>query len=533
MNTTVGNNRRLTEKGKVELLENVVLSGDVEKVNAVIEECQTFEFTARALGLACLYANLDVVKALIKAGATFYYPTYGNTIRKYHATYPVLGGKNHYPVNYSIMLAENVPNDGVYMGPAHRFYFGLLPKVNVIGNSSETLADIAEYLLDEDRAAFDASQTLFYAVLWGNIEVAERLKEKGTSITLESITHSRQEIMSALTRLPADKCLYALKEFSWSLQAFKQKLSFPQSVFESPKSSVFAPEILRFVLSETDIRKLNKTAIVKRVIDIGNVEGLEALASADFIKSKKQCETAISYATEQGKNDMIAWLLDYQNRTVDIAAEEEKELKKMFRELSAAPDSVMALKKKWSYVKLKDGTLEITSYKGDEEEVKIPPQIGRDTVTSIGDEAFSASWSSTKKNKENKMRITAITIPDTVIRIGDRAFEECGSLKTIVLPESVREIGLGAFHGCRALAAIRLPDGMKSIELSTFCDCYSLKDVSIPQSVRRIGAYAFENCRSLEAITLPDVMEFADIRQLFRSTNLKKYYHRGQWHNIQ
>lgn len=38
MNTTVGNNRKLTEKGKVELLENIVLSGDVEKVNAVIEE---------------------------------------------------------------------------------------------------------------------------------------------------------------------------------------------------------------------------------------------------------------------------------------------------------------------------------------------------------------------------------------------------------------------------------------------------------------------------------------------------------------
>lgn len=158
---------------------------------------------------------------------------------------------------------------------------------------------------------------------------------------------------------------------------------------------------------------------------------------------------------------MIAWMLDYQNRTVDIVAEEEKELKKMFRELNAAPDSVTVLKKKWSYVKLKDGTLEITSYKGDEEEVEIPPKIGRDAVTSIGDDAFSASWSSTKKNKENKMRIIAITIPDTVVRIGDRAFEECGALKTIVLPESVREIGLGAFHGCRALAAIRLPGWYK------------------------------------------------------------------------
>lgn len=107
------------------------------------------------------------------------------------------------------------------------------------------------------------------------------------------------------------------------------------------------------------------------------------------------------------------------------------------------------------------------------------------------------------------------------------------SLKNNCSPRTVREIGLGAFHGCRALAAIRLPDGIKSIELSTFCNCYSLKDIVIPQSVRQIGAYAFENCRSLEAITLPDAMEFTDIRQLFGRTDLKKYYHRGQWHNIQ
>ena len=93
--------------------------------------------------------------------------------------------------------------------------------------------------------------------------------------------------------------------------------------------------------------------------------------------------------------------------------------------------------------------------------------------------------------------------------------------------------GVAVDGTCIYYDPIRLPDGIKSIELSTFCNCYSLKDIVIPQSVRQIGAYAFENCRSLEAITLPDAMEFTDIRQLFGRTDLKKYYHRGQWHNIQ
>lgn len=108
---------------------------------------------------------------------------------------------------------------------------------------------------------------------------------------------------------------------------------------------------------------------------------------------------------------MIAWMLDYQNRTVDIVAEEEKELKKMFRELNAAPDSVTVLKKKWSYVKLKDGTLEITSYKGDEEEVEIPPKIGRDAVTSIGDDAFQLRGLPQRRTKRTKCGLSLSPFP--------------------------------------------------------------------------------------------------------------------------
>lgn len=45
-------------------------------------------------------------------------------------------------------------------------------------------------------------------------------------------------------------------------------------------------------------------------------------------------------------------------------------------------------------------------------------------------------------------------IPDSVTSIGDFAFEDCKSLKSISIPDSVTSIGDGAFEGCRNLTII-------------------------------------------------------------------------------
>ena len=47
------------------------------------------------------------------------------------------------------------------------------------------------------------------------------------------------------------------------------------------------------------------------------------------------------------------------------------------RELNASPDSVSELKKIWSYIKREDGTLVITSYKGDKTEVTYYHRLNR------------------------------------------------------------------------------------------------------------------------------------------------------------
>ena len=73
------------------------------------------------------------------------------------------------------------------------------------------------------------------------------------------------------------------------------------------------------------------------------------------------------------------------------------------------------------YTVLKDGTLEIRGFAGDEtKEIVIPETVKGKKVTSIGDAAFMDCTS-----------LTSVTIPDSVTKIGGYAFSGCTSLETV------------------------------------------------------------------------------------------------------
>lgn len=95
-------------------------------------------------------------------------------------------------------------------------------------------------------------------------------------------------------------------------------------------------------------------------------------------------------------------------------------------------------------------------------------------------------------------------IPESVNKIGYRAFEDCKELKSVVLPDSVTIIERSAFSGCTELTHITIPNSVTKIGDSAFERCAALTDITIPDSVTEIGRYAFQGCTGLTCVTIPD-----------------------------
>lgn len=95
-----------------------------------------------------------------------------------------------------------------------------------------------------------------------------------------------------------------------------------------------------------------------------------------------------------------------------------------------------------------------------------------------------------------------IEIPDTVVTIGERAFQN-SAISNIKLPSNLQEIGKYSFSGTK-LVDIVLPDRLSEIPASAFASCKVLKDIKFPEHLVTIGNYAFSNCYKLNSIVLPE-----------------------------
>jgi uncharacterized repeat protein (TIGR02543 family) len=157
--------------------------------------------------------------------------------------------------------------------------------------------------------------------------------------------------------------------------------------------------------------------------------------------------------------------------------------------------------------------------------VSIPQYWRGLPVTSIGSSALYGD-------------ITRVTIPGSIISIGDFAFSSSGALTSLTIPASVTSIGKVAFGGCELLQEIvvneantaysslegvlfnksktmlvaypggrtgsyAIPAGVTSIGNYAFYWCAGLTGVTIPEGVTSIGDYAFYSCTGLTSLTIP------------------------------
>ena len=146
-------------------------------------------------------------------------------------------------------------------------------------------------------------------------------------------------------------------------------------------------------------------------------------------------------------------------------------------------------------------------------------------------------------------------IPDTTLVIGEKAFEGCDDIESVIIPRSVTKIVSCAFYKCMNLKEVIIPVSVTKIDCLSFADCSKLesiiveegnpkydsrnncnaimetstntlvlgcKNTIIPDTTLVIGKNAFEGCYDLESIIIPrSVLKIGD-RAFHNCSDLKK-----------
>ena len=91
-----------------------------------------------------------------------------------------------------------------------------------------------------------------------------------------------------------------------------------------------------------------------------------------------------------------------------------------------------------------------------------------------------------------------------ITAISDNAFED-ESIRSIVLPNSITKIGQKAFYFCLQLESVNIPNDTVSIGSTAFCGCKKITKIHIPSKVSDIGFLAFRMCENLTTITVDEL----------------------------
>ncbi len=128
--------------------------------------------------------------------------------------------------------------------------------------------------------------------------------------------------------------------------------------------------------------------------------------------------------------------------------------------------------------------------------VTILSKVNGFPVTEIGNYAFAEEYD----DKKTPDRITKVSIPDSVKKIGNGAFMECTALTKVEIPFGVTQLGDAVFWECINLKTVCVAGDVKAIGANAFGECPKLTLYCAKGSV--VETYAKSNdiaCKSLFA----------------------------------
>lgn len=128
-------------------------------------------------------------------------------------------------------------------------------------------------------------------------------------------------------------------------------------------------------------------------------------------------------------------------------------------------------------------------------------------------------------------KLEKIILPDTVTKIGNRAFQNDLSLKTlqtgnglngVIDLTGINEVGDSAFSGCAAIEKVDFAEYGSAPELKlgayAFSACVKISEIKIPiKTTENIGTNVFENCSALKEVGLLNELTYLN-NGLFKGT---------------
>lgn len=117
----------------------------------------------------------------------------------------------------------------------------------------------------------------------------------------------------------------------------------------------------------------------------------------------------------------------------------------------------------------------------DVDKIVFPSEIIGNPVTAINQNS--------SLTPAQKSEITSVVIPDSVTTIDANAFSDYSNLRTVTFNQN---------EGVRATS---LSDGLTTIGNQAFCNCTSLKSIELPSTLKNVSNLAFMGCTNLTTVS--------------------------------